>query len=187
MRSTPSRISKSTMRHARISSRVEARRLKINLHLPRSAVSRRVAVAILLAALLGGGLVIARSLAFATGAQQPPALASVDAATLQREGITLGTPTGAAVASQASVEQQALQQFPGSSVNQTVLAEFSDMHHVPAIQTLAWVVSLSPPPGFHAPSNGGFRSGTQSISSASYLVLVFDAGTGAFVEGTTGS
>jgi hypothetical protein len=140
----------------------------------------------LLAAFLGGGLVIARSLAFATGAPQPPSLASIDAATLQQEGITLGTPTGAAVVSQASVEQQAQRRFPGSSVNQTVLAEFNDTHHSPAIQALAWVVSLSPPPGFRGPSNGG-RSSTQGVANASYLVLVFDAGTGAFVEGTTGS
>lgn len=160
--------------------------MKITLDLPRSVRSRRVATAVLLAALFGAGGVIAGSLAFATGAPQPPSLASVGAATLQREGITLGAPTGAAVVSQASVEQQALQHFPGSSVTQTVLAEFSDTHHSPAIQALAWAVSLSPPPGFRAPSNGGPWN-TQGAASVSYLVLVFDARTGAFVEGTTGS
>jgi hypothetical protein len=83
------------------------------------------------------------------------------------------------VVSQEAVERAAVHAMPGRTVRETVLADFSDTHTVPAINTLAWAVSLTVPPGSRPPSGGpppGHR-GTEP----SYLVVFIGARTGAFI------
>jgi hypothetical protein len=74
--------------------------------------------------------------------------------------------------------------MPGSTVRETVLADFSDTHRVPAISTLAWAVSLTPPPGFRVPSAGP-PPGHPGMKP-SYLVVFIDAKTGAFIQAAAG-
>ena len=109
-------------------------------------------------------------------------LSSVSSATLAAAGIRLQPPTGSAVVSQEAAQQIAVLSIPGSAIREAVLADFSDTHHVPAINTLAWAVSLTVP--FGAPSAGpppGHRP-----MKFSYRVVFIDAKTGAFIEAAGG-
>jgi len=69
--------------------------------------------------------------------------------------------------SQDAAQQAALRAMPGSAIRETVLADFSDTHHVPAIHALAWVISLADASGFRphpaGPARGG-RGGATVIS-----------------------
>jgi hypothetical protein len=112
-----------------------------------------------------------------------PMLSSVSSAALAHAGIRLQPPTSSAVVSQEAAERAAVRAMPGRTVRETVLAEFSDIHAVPAINTLAWAVSLTVPPGSRRPWAGPFP-GSPGMEP-SYLVVFIDARTGAFIMATS--
>lgn len=112
-----------------------------------------------------------------------PTLSSASGADLMQDGIQLQNPTSTATVSQAAAQQTALQAFLGSSVRDTALANFSDTHHVPAINALAWAVSLTFPSGIN-PTSEGPPPGHPGLK-LSYLVVFIDATTGAFIEATS--
>lgn len=120
------------------------------------------------------------TLAAAATPSPQPVLNSASAADLAQDGIQLLNPTSTATVSQAAAQQTAMQAFLGSSVRETVLANFSDTHHVPAINALAWAVSLSFPSGIN-PTSEGPPPGHPGLKM-SYLVVYIDATTGAFIE-----
>lgn len=64
-----------------------------------------------------------------------------------------------------------------------MLADFSDTHAVPAINTLAWAVSLTLLPASRSPWAGPFP-GSPGMEP-SYLVVFIDAPTGAFIMATS--
>ena len=146
----------------------------------------RVEVTVLLLAVCAAVVAV---LVFSLGADATPpapALKDVSLATLAQAGVHLQAPTSAAKVSSDAAAKISMQAFPGSTVGEAVLADFSDTNRVPAIHALAWVVSLRTPTGFHAPSYGP-PPGDQTLNAPSYLVVVIDATTGAFIEGTAGS
>jgi hypothetical protein len=110
-------------------------------------------------------------------------LSSVSSAALAHAGIRLQPPTSSAVVSQEAAERAAVRAMPGRTVRETVLADFSDIHAVPAINTLAWAVSLTVPPGSRPPSAGPFP-GHRGMEP-SYLVVFIDARTGVFIMATS--
>ena len=115
-------------------------------------------------------------------------LGSVSSAALAIAGIRLQPPTSSAVVSQEAAERAAVRAMPGTTVRETVLADLSDTHTVPAIDTLAWAVSLTVPPGSRPPSAGppprhpGMKP---SYPVVFYLVVFIDARTGAFIMATS--
>jgi hypothetical protein len=111
-------------------------------------------------------------------------LSSVSATALAKAGIQLQAPTSAAVVSQAAAERTAVLANPGSAVSETILADFSNTHSVPAINALAWAVSLTFPSGRRAASAGP-HPGHRPMEP-SYLVVFIDATTGAFIMATSG-
>jgi hypothetical protein len=88
------------------------------------------------------------------------------------------------VVSQEEAEQAVMRAVPGRTVRETVLAHFSDTHAVPAINTLAWAVSLTVTPGSRMASAGP-PPGHPGMEPA-YLVAFIDAQTGAFIMATSG-
>lgn len=112
-----------------------------------------------------------------------PVLSSVSSAALADAGIRLQPPASSAVVSQEAAERAAVRAMPGRTVRETVLADFSDTHAVPAISTLAWAVSLTVPPGSR-PSSAGPPPGHRGMEP-SYLVVFIDARTGAFIMATS--
>ena len=75
-------------------------------------------------------------------------LSSVSSISLANMGIKLQPPASPAVVSQEAAEQAALRAMPGRIVREAVLADFSNAHAVPVINTLAWAVALTvPTPG----------------------------------------
>jgi hypothetical protein len=112
-----------------------------------------------------------------------PVLSSVSSAALAHAGIRLQPPTSSAVVSHEAAERAAVRAMPGRTVRETVLADFSDTHTVPAISTLAWAVSLTVPPGSRPPWAGPFP-GSPGMEP-SYLVVFIDARTGAFIMATS--
>ena len=56
-------------------------------------------------------------------------------------------PASPAVVSQEAAEQAALRAMPGRIVREAVLADFSNAHAVPVINTLAWAGADGPTPG----------------------------------------
>jgi hypothetical protein len=110
-------------------------------------------------------------------------LSSVSSAALAHAGIRLQPPTSSAVVSQEAAERAAVRAMPGRTVRETALADFGDIHTVPAISTLAWAVSLTVPPGFRPPSGGPFP-GSPGMEP-SYLVVFIDARTGVFIMATS--
>jgi len=113
-------------------------------------------------------------------------LSSVSSAALAHTGIRLEPPTSSAVVSQEEAEQAAVRSRPEMIVCETVLADFSDTHAVPAIDTLAWAVSMTVPSGFPMASAGPFPGHPGMRAELSYLVVVIDARTGAFIMATGG-
>ena len=107
-------------------------------------------------------------------------LNSVSATALARAGIRLQAPTKPATVSQDAAQRAALQAMPGSTIRETVLADFSDTHHVPAISTLAWAISLTDASGFRGHARG------RAVVKPSHLVVFIDAGTGEFIMATKG-
>jgi hypothetical protein len=110
-------------------------------------------------------------------------LSSVSSAALAHVGIRLQPPASSAVVSQEAAERTAVRAVPGSAVRESVLADFSNTHAVPAISTLAWAVSLTVPPGSRRPWAGPFP-GSRGMEP-SYLVVFIDARTGAFIMATS--
>jgi hypothetical protein len=123
------------------------------------------------------------TLAASASATPSPMLKSVSATFVSQAGIQLRAPTGSAAVIQHAAQQTALQEFPGSTVRETVLTNFSDTHHVPAISTLAWAVSLTVPSDFPAPSG---PAPARSHMKPSYLVVFINATTGTFIEAISG-
>lgn len=125
----------------------------------------------------------------ATGiaATTPPdrALGSEIVNDLAQAGIRLRAPTSSAAVSKSAAQRTALLSFPGiTAVRQAVLADFSDTHRVPVIDTLAWVVSFAIPPGYSVGSTGPVGNPAQKTTS--YLVVFIDAKTGAFIQAAAG-
>jgi hypothetical protein len=117
----------------------------------------------------------------------PPsvALQSVDPQTLLDEGITLHAPNSAAALSQSRAEAIAVEMNPGASARESVLVDFEDSHAVPAIHCLCWVVSLNRPDGeIVLPSLG---SDAKTSFAEKFFIVMIDATTGKFVEGTSSS
>lgn len=114
-----------------------------------------------------------------------PSLEAVSSSALAQEGIQLQPPTSTAAVTQAAAENAAVAALPGSTVRQSVLAEFTDSNHVPVISALAWAVSLSPPTGFDGPSVGPAGGGPGT--AAGYVVVFINAQTGTMLEGIAGS
>jgi hypothetical protein len=110
-------------------------------------------------------------------------LSSVSSAALAHAGIRLQPPTSSAVVLQEAAERAAVRAMPGRTVRETVLADFSDTYAAPAINTLAWAVSLTVPPGSRRPWAGPFP-GSPGMEP-SYLVVFIDARTGAFIMATS--
>ena len=108
-------------------------------------------------------------------------LSSVSAAALAQAGIQLQPPTSSAAVSQEAAEQAALRSMPGRVVREAVLADFRDTHAVPAIDTLAWAVSLTV--ASHAVSGGPFPG---RLMKPLYMVVFIDAMTGAFIRAAGG-
>jgi hypothetical protein len=111
-------------------------------------------------------------------------LSSASSAALAGAGIRLQPPTSFAVVSQEAAERAAVRAMPGRTVRETVLADFSDTHTVPAINTLAWAVSLTVPPPGSRPPSADQRLGHRGMEP-SYLVVFIDARTGAFIMATS--
>ena len=109
-------------------------------------------------------------------------LKSVSATALSRAGICLRAPAKPATVSQDAAQQAALRAMPGTAIRETVLADFSDTHHVPAIRALAWVISLTGASGFRPHRAGPARGGV--VVQPEYLVVFIDAGTGEFIMAT---
>lgn len=99
-------------------------------------------------------------------------LNSVNATALAKAGIRLQAPTKPALVSQDAALRAALRAVPGSTVRETLLADFSDTHHVPPISTLAWAVSLTGPAGFR-PYPGGPARG-RAVIRPSYLLVTWN-------------
>jgi hypothetical protein len=135
-----------------------------------------------------GAAALGATLTASAATTPKPMLKTVSATALAQAGIRLRPPTSSAVVSRAAAQQAALRASPAgptSAVREAVLADFSDTNHVPPIHALAWVFSLTIPPGFRAPSAG--PPGNPPPKAPSYLVVFIDAGTGAFVEGLAAS
>jgi hypothetical protein len=108
-------------------------------------------------------------------------LSSVSATVLAQAGIRLQPPTSSAAVSQEAAEQAALRSVPGRAVREAVLADFSNTHTVPPINTLAWAVSLTVPPRIASSGPRG-HSPTKPL----YLLVFIDARTGTFIMGAGG-
>lgn len=124
-------------------------------------------------------------LAVAPAATGPSAVTmqSVSAADLAAQGITLQQATSAAAVTQTKAAGLASARFPGSTVREIVLAQVTDNYSVPVLRRTCWVVSLTPPAGAGTVT-GGPPPGRPHKTT--YLILFFDAQSGAFVEGIQG-
>ena len=110
----------------------------------------------------------------------PPMLSSVSSISLANMGIKLQPPASPAVVSQEAAEQAALRAMPGRIVREAVLADFSNAHAVPVINTLAWAVALTVPPR----AWGGPLPGRPV--KPLFMVVFIDAMTGAFIMAAGG-
>jgi hypothetical protein len=107
-------------------------------------------------------------------------LSSVSSTSLDNMGITLQPPASPAVVSQEAAEQAALQAMPDRIVREAVLADFSNTHAVPAINTLAWAVALTVP----SRAWGGPPPGRPV--KPLFMVVFIDAMTGVFIMAAGG-
>ena len=106
---------------------------------------------------------------------------SASTAELAIQGVSLQAPMATAAVSQASVVSGALKGIPRSKLREVVLAQVTDTHAQPNIHCTCWVVSLVPPISMDS-DHGGPPPGSVRSPTA-YLILFFDSGSGAFVEG----
>ena len=107
-------------------------------------------------------------------------LSSVKSTSLADMGIRLQPPTSSALMSREAAEQAAMRSMPGRAVREAVLANFTDSHAVPAIDTLAWVVALTVP----SQALGGPPPGHPV--EPLFMVVFIDARTGAFIMAAGG-
>jgi hypothetical protein len=111
-----------------------------------------------------------------------PSIRAVSADRLRQGGIVLVNPFpwDQPGVSEAEAERDAVKQGPGGPVLQSVLAEVVLTNPSVTAPRLCWVVSL---PGSLVSSNG--PPGSPQRHASFYLVLI-DAHSGEFVEGTAG-
>jgi hypothetical protein len=113
--------------------------------------------------------------------QGPPLpIQSATSEQLAVQGIALHKPTEVPVITRSAAIELAGTRYLTAAVREVFLAEFDDIHAVPNIHLLCWGISLVPPASemqTEGPLPGVKRS------PARYLILFFDARTGAFVEG----
>ncbi|MGD0115753.1 MAG: hypothetical protein ABSC13_07105 [Dehalococcoidia bacterium] len=155
-----------------------------------SRIRAALAGVIVLAALISAAVAVGTVL---REARATPAsgvtLKSVSSAALAEVGITLSAPPANATAIARSAAESSVQaEIPGATVREGVLAIVDDIHANPAIHCLCWVMSITPPGGIKFPSAGPFGTGARATPSPpTFLLFMFDAATGAFVEGTSGN
>ena len=111
-----------------------------------------------------------------------PSIRAVSADRLRQDGLLLANPFpwDHSDISQSDAEKEAIKQGPGGPVLQSVLAEVILTNPTTRPPRLCWVVSL---PGSLVTSNGPPDS--PQVHANFYLILI-DAHTGEFVEGTAG-
>lgn len=139
----------------------------------------------------------------------PPIVPGVPDSVWARSYTRLDAPTEKPKVGQARIEQAALAQVPEATVRGTVLARIRSVYptltesvlatvgpnamsvvYPPPMDQLVWIVSLTPPDGYRPPSGGPApHSGRAQVTlpAPRYLVLIFDATTGEFVTGISGS
>lgn len=116
-------------------------------------------------------------------------LNSVSSDELMARGISLAQldssqEASVTVSSSAAVED-ALQEYPGSSVVENVQASVTDSF-VPAVDgCVCWIVSIVPPGGIH-PVGGGPANATESPITGTYFLVFIDATSGVFRFGASG-
>ena len=133
------------------------------------------AVGVIAVAVLWGILQIARPVL-------GPSIRAVSADRLRQGGIVLVNPFpwDQAAVTQSEAEREAVKQGPGGPVQQSVLAEVVLTNPNVRAPRLCWVVSL---PASLVSSNG--PPGSTPRQASFYLILI-DAHTGEFVQGTAG-
>lgn len=120
-----------------------------------------------------------------TGTTAGPGLATVSAATLAAEGVTLAFPTTDAAVSGAKAEAVAENSvIPNSTVREKVLANLTDTTVPGMTNRLVWVVSVMPPGGVWA--TGGGVPGITERQAGTYMVVFVDAMTGQFLYAASG-
>jgi hypothetical protein len=95
-------------------------------------------------------------------------------------GIHLQPPTSSALVSREVAERTTLRSMPGRAVREAVLADFTDSHAVPAIDTLAWAVALTVPS--HALAGPLPGHPVKPL----FMVVFIDARTGVFIMAAGG-
>ena len=112
-------------------------------------------------------------------------LKTASSASLAEMGITLSVPPANSAAIARSAAENGVQvQFPKATVREGALATVDDIHSVPAIHLpLLGHVGQRPAGGITLPSVGPAEGGARAPLSGAYQLLMFDAATGAFVEG----
>ena len=124
-------------------------------------------------------------IATATGDQNDVQMQSVSKDRLAQEGMHLRQPSRYAVRSDAEARSEALSQFPGATIRESALADVQDSNVPKADGRTAWVVSIVPALGIHAPSSG--PAGNPPMAAGSFMLLFFDSQTGDFIFGDIGS
>jgi hypothetical protein len=136
---------------------------------------------------LGGVVAVALIFTLSAASPQPiPGLKAAPAEQLASAGITFRAPSAPAVISSDVATRAALVQVPGGTVDQIILADFTDTHRSPAVSGLVWAVSFRPSAAVVRP--GGPAVGhSDAMAPLVYIVILIDANTGEFVEGLSGS
>src|SRR5437867_4335737 len=141
-----------------------------------------IAVALSLAAVIGISWIVR------SGGDEPstPRLAWASSESLAQVGIVLSAPDGRARVDGVSAVDRVTQEFPGASIREIVLAQVDDTHAVPERHCLCWVASIVPAGGLSFPSSGP-PGASRTVAVPSYMIVLFDANSGAFVEGAASS
>ena len=142
-----------------------------------------VSTATLLAAAIAVSVLAVVVRARATPPPPPITLQTASASSLAAVGIHLTAPVGSAAVSGDTAAKAAIAQYPGSTVREAVLARVDDTNSAAPVHCLCWVISLNPPDGFHFPS-GGPPDSPNKDQVPSYWIMIIDANTGQFLEGT---
>jgi hypothetical protein len=145
---------------------------------------KRIVVGALGVVMAGGAVATALTVP-ARATPEPPAvvLRTASASALAATGIRLTAPTGSPAVDSAAASKAAIAQYPGSTVREVVLARVDDANSALPVHCLCWVVSLNPPDGFHFPS-GGPPNHPNAAQKPTYWIMIIDATTGQFLEGT---
>jgi hypothetical protein len=118
---------------------------------------------------------------------EPPRvnLQTASTAALASNGIQLTEPVGSPQIDQAAASTAAVAEYPGSTVREAVLARVDDKNSASPVHCLCWVVSIKPSEGFYFPSAGPANR-KATTAAPTYMILIIDAATGRFLEGTAG-